>query len=532
MDVKHDIKIDVYFNGQFFDSKIMGVGQLHCAGPRGIKVRMHRFTGQKLSRFIEKPWVFVPPCQQPDGSLRASSPKNASILENLGEDAGANGRWTAIADGLLKEANKAGRDMHGERPITGEYLESLASLPAPPELKDVQKAGDTNFGVIDVVVIWGKGQKDAAGSKYLTEPTRLRLNGYTAESDVGEASEGVQVQNKNVQAAVPNPNSVSVSDALSRPIPQLDGIPTTVLTSTLDAAPTATPAPPPNPAPKTRAEALATAVMLDGSEYKAPKPVNPVVNEVYPTPRSRQRTVSTSTTRQDSASSTRRTTPKRYYETSISSETANPSKRQRMPYYHVITTKQTYAEEMKSIVEQAVEEAEMLTTRRTLTNMEAEAETVNSPPLISAPEEVSLVEIPQPSKIVTLKLSPPLKAGVSANDRFTTQRQHRTIPPISPSLAAETPTKAHTPREQGPSLISPSADDTPAESTPASSLRRSWPHKADMIPSFDADFVLPELSEECCVTFAERGVVRSVGAIRGGWFEEKGVLMGTRFLVG
>lgn len=533
VDVKHDIKIDVYFNGQFFASQVMGAGQLHYTGSRGIKVRMHRFTGQKLSRFIEKPWIFVPPGHQPDGCRRASFPAKASMSEilvnagahrrasapgntsnlgNLEAEAGNTWRWSTIANRLMEEADRVGRDKHGERPVTGEYLECLASLPAPSEVKDIQNAGGANFGVIDVVMIWGKGQKDAAGSKYLTEPTRLRLKSYSAESNEGLPCEEPQIHSKPVQTPATIPSAVSPltpfankannvsmiipapnidSAALSRPTPQPNSIPITTPTPNPHPVHTATATPQPILPPKTRSEALATALTVDNSGNEPPKPT--LLKELHPTPQTRQRTLSTSTPRQPSATSTRKPTPKRSRETSVSSETSNPSKRQRMPYYHVITAKQTRAEEMESIVEQAVEEAEMLTANATLTDRKAGMETLETSPLSMAPEEVSLIETttPMPSKVVTLKISPPklasspLGAGALTEDGFAT-----------PYKRGDGPSNASTTR------------------------------------SFDAHFVPPELSEDCCVTFAERGVVRSVGAVRGGWFEEGGVLMGTRFIVG
>lgn len=147
-----------------------------------------------------------------------------------------------------------------------------------------------------------------------------------------------------------------------------------------------------------------------------------------------------------------------------------------------MTAKQTYAEEMEAIVESAVEEAAMLSASASASLRGPEM--VDSSPLSAVPEVVATPSTA--SKIVRLKVSPPgsslVTAGVLGGDGVAASR------PVRP--------------------------------------------KAMMGRSFDAEFVPPALSEDCCVTFAERGVVRSVGAVRGGWFEEKGVLMGTRFIVG
>ena len=48
---------------------------------------------------------------------------------------------------------------------------------------------------------------------------------------------------------------------------------------------------------------------------------------------------------------------------------------------------------------------------------------------------------------------------------------------------------------------------------------------------FDADFKPGELDENCIIGFAKPGIVRNCHTRRGGWFKEKGVLMGTRFLL-
>lgn len=557
MDVKHDLKIDVYFNGQFFNSQIMGVGQLHYTGSRGIKVRMHRFTGQRLSRFIEKPWIFVPPGHQLDGSKRASPPVhrsmsgsvtdadanqqassslNASIPEcaanaevkqqasasvdplTLGDPRAGDGttwRWTTISNRLKEEVDRVGRDKHGERPVTGDYLDCLASLPAPPEMGNMQKDRGATFGIIDVVVIWGKGQKDAIGSKYLTEPTRLRLKSYSAECNGGTASEETQRQKtpiqkpatnlnglstlttsvrkvNNVSTTAPAPSDQSDAPAPSELPPQSINIPIRTQTSNPNMAHTATvtTTPQPLPPPKTRAEALATALPVDGSGDDPLKPT--ALQALHKDPLS----TSTSTTRHTSTASTRKSTPKRSRDTSVSSEMSNRSrKKQRIPYYHILTAKQTYAEEMESIVEQAVEEAEMLTARASLRDADADA---NAGTAMVNDEPLSAVAVdetpPTPSKIVTLKVSPqklatsPLGgAGVMTGDG-----------------------------------VGASDDKQGFSSSNAAVVNHS----------LDADFVPPALSEGCCVTFAERGVVRSVGAIRGGWFEEGGVVMGTRFIVG
>lgn len=56
--------------------------------------------------------------------------------------------------------------------------------------------------------------------------------------------------------------------------------------------------------------------------------------------------------------------------------------------------------------------------------------------------------------------------------------------------------------------------------------------RIDTVAMADAAFVPGVLSEDCRIGYAPQGAVRDVGAQRGGWFREEGVLMGARFVVG
>ena len=105
-----------------------------------------RFTGRRIGRLIEKPWVLVPSGQNPDGSLRAYRRGKVAYP-------GAEQRWSDVSDALMVEADEMGRDAWGERPVIGEYLESLAQLSMPREVEDMQKAGSLKFGILDAVVI-------------------------------------------------------------------------------------------------------------------------------------------------------------------------------------------------------------------------------------------------------------------------------------------------------------------------------------------------------------------------------------------
>jgi len=130
-----------------------------------------RISGQRIGHMLEKPWIFVTPGQEPDGSLREY--KRGKVAY-----AGASERWNAIGKASLAEADRVGRDGRGNRPVSGEYLESLSNLEMPPGIEDTQRAGSQRFGVVDVVVIWGKGGRDGPETPMLTRVTPVKLPGY------------------------------------------------------------------------------------------------------------------------------------------------------------------------------------------------------------------------------------------------------------------------------------------------------------------------------------------------------------------
>lgn len=256
-----------------------------------------------------------------------------------------------------------------------------------------------------------------------------------------------------------------------------------------------------------------------------------------------------------------------------------------MQYHTVLDTKQTIEEQIHSITAQAMEEA--IAVRASLaqasqlqSSMADEA--FDSSPLSSIPpeEEVDLVETPQVTrKIVSLKMSPAMlrestttpgariqPATTRANKRIVSEPPNYVDPfGNNPQMNGfPTPTTAFNFSLSGRSGVDstaapsrrPGVETTPAPiprpsqvtkrdsespEVPLSGSRtqpkpphgRTFPEKA-MVgnEAFDAHFVLPELSRDCAITFAEKGMVRSVPAARGGTFEERGVVMGVRFIVG
>lgn len=177
--IYHDVKIDVYFNGELSGSSLV-LGRCHTDAHL-FDEQIVRFSGRKISRYVEKPWVMVPSGQTPDGNLRVPKRSKGPYL-------GATQRWAELAQSLEAEAEKGGRNELGELSILGRYLSSLAKLAMPSEVEGMQKAGGPKFGVIDVVVTSGKGHKDNSSHTQLLHPTPMRVksgeNGVDTNSHV------------------------------------------------------------------------------------------------------------------------------------------------------------------------------------------------------------------------------------------------------------------------------------------------------------------------------------------------------------
>ena len=181
----NDVKIDVYFNGALCGSHY--VPWRYSGEAYAMTEHIVRFTGRRIGRLFEKPWVIVPSGQTPDGSLREHRRGKVAY-------AGARQRWNDISGSLFAEADRLGRNRKGDRPVLGEYLESLAQLSMPLEVESMQKAGSPKFGVLDVVVIWGKGTKNGPDTPYILEPTSFRNEGYTTVN-LDQTMNRVPVQN-------------------------------------------------------------------------------------------------------------------------------------------------------------------------------------------------------------------------------------------------------------------------------------------------------------------------------------------------
>lgn len=166
--ITQDVKIDVFFNGELCASTY--VPERYRGYANSQTELTQQFSGRRIARLAQRPWILI----SPEQDIVGFSKKNRGSTEG----ASAEQRWEALSSALEVEAEKWGHNSYGELPVIGEYLASLAKLEMPSEVEGLQRSGGPNFGVLDVVIISGKGQKDDSSTPYLSEPTRLRVKGY------------------------------------------------------------------------------------------------------------------------------------------------------------------------------------------------------------------------------------------------------------------------------------------------------------------------------------------------------------------
>ena len=539
----NDIKIDVYFNGQFVESQLITYRKFSSSGSEGMKGRVVRFKGQRLNRMIEKPWIFVPLGQSADDIANI----NDSPDQNQCPDANIRSRWTAISDALRAEVNEFD---NGKHTVTGDCLTSLASLNMPSQLQDAENANGASarFGIIDVLVIYGTGNKDGPGCKYVARPTRCRAGPFHVNVGGESNSSSGHPRNENTSASEFEANLPTA--VATGPCPAGRQQPNEVgLTSEpqLDRAVIGTPGPSASNqmipssetlasklavVTETPAEAPATRLTHNGSNDEPHKLTTNIINELFPPNRSRPATPKGSSdssmafqssnaprkrSSQSTSSGSWASAPKRARTTSLPSQSSNPVKKRasRMLYHHVVDTKQTLSEELQSIAEDAIEFAPERRTRK----MVADSELLSS--VSESPERVSLVEVPRASKVVTLKMSPEKLSSIKLGSNPGKQLQSECLGVRNASGTSATFDAS-----------APQAISTVGKTPHAPSRRNRTSQLTLQSQVFDADFEVPDLSKNCCITYAGPGVVRNVPAVRGGWFKEEGVVMATRFIVG
>ncbi|KAF2493910.1 hypothetical protein BU16DRAFT_528101 [Lophium mytilinum] len=176
-ETNRDIKIDVFFNGVFANSGFIP-GRDRYIYNRGTSAL---FSGERFHLLMERPWIIVPPGQEADGSLRGTIKKSKALSCITAEE-----RWNQIGAALLAEADILGYDKRGDRPPSGNFLESLANMKMPGAVDAMQKPAGPKFGVIDVIISVGQGNKHSHTAPYIKEPTRPKDDNFKPLSEVRE----------------------------------------------------------------------------------------------------------------------------------------------------------------------------------------------------------------------------------------------------------------------------------------------------------------------------------------------------------
>ena len=152
--ITEDIKMDVFLNGELCASTY--VSERHCTSDP--KEFIQRFSGRRIDRLIERPWILKLPSHAADvHSDRAYS---------------AEERWDEIGKMVELQATRLG----GKTTILGEYLSHLADMEMPAEMKTMRLYAGLKLAVVDVVTSTGRGRKnEKQDDPWLKAPTPMRL---------------------------------------------------------------------------------------------------------------------------------------------------------------------------------------------------------------------------------------------------------------------------------------------------------------------------------------------------------------------
>ncbi|KAL9104526.1 MAG: hypothetical protein Q9163_000557 [Psora crenata] len=534
--VYHDVKIDVFFNGSLNNSTI--VSSRYRNDVNDMTEHIVRFTGRRLGRLLEKPWIVNPPYQVRGPHAMAKSPFSSPME-----------RWERLSIAILREANNLGRNAHGARPALGEYLESLASL-SPP---DVIEAHD--FGVIDVVITYGRGAKLGPDTLYLTEPTPIKLLDFEQHAEpVMEQLEPSRPQTDAVSSQnYIKPATLPVGDPL---VMETTTRSSKVYRSISTSKPNITPKTPGN-LPRTInhvlphlgdsdspvTEGAFSALVGDNLELQAflkrPSKMTllhsgdtPMIDHPLPPERSTPRgSVSPSFPFSDEVS--RRQAASALMHLSMPCA-ANPSFFPPLVTCdYEATTTSSPAIPLPATIDPTLRPASIKKTSsmRPLGKNSISRSSSASSRLTSPPSELLDLDFNAggdwtvsqqhsgPSRWVTLKYFRPLSSHPSSGSTD--------ISPFKPPKAMATRGRPRTPNE------SPTPTQQHGSRTPRRRGTQLPEVSATATPDYlDKDFVPGDLSEGCRIGYAEPGVVRTIGSVRGGWFREVGVVMGVRFIIG
>lgn len=490
--IYHDIKIDVYFNGELCASTF--VSDRYHGDSYRMTEQIIRFSGRRVHRQLEKPWVLVPPGQSPDGRPRPDK-------QNIGLPGDAKGQWASVSKALMMEADKLGRGRNGELSVLGDYLSTLADLEMPAEVGGMQKAGGPKMGIIDVVVTAGKGHKDDANALRLMEPTPIRLEGLaTAEAKISpphptpdeifttpitnQQSLSLRAKAETLaQGFTSQPQNQRGSQSRLESDPMSSGNQTTLFS-------------------RERAQSFgvrqlndlnATGMHGGSSNTKissdTPVPVTPSFNNLMHPPRPKRKLQSPSMN-----------------PSSDSAPSNQPAERKpRFKWEIVLDNKLTLEEEMKGIATRAAK----------------------------TPNHDSGIDADNPAQERRLRLRPrdkkdnPLPPGLDVPQGPTSSSPY-TLPHHHHHQSSSTPKSTPKINTITPQPPEPASDSFTPDSS-ASRRHRPGPPTPLSLGGWQGT---PPLSNDAVVTYAAGDVLRQVKGERNGWFKEAGVVMGARFLVG
>lgn len=621
----NDIKIDVYLNGDLCASSYTSERAYQSK-----KYTQNTFSGARNGRLIEKPWVLVPP-------ILGIPKDSANPIERNQIEEDTRRRWTAISDALNIAAESHGRDFRNELSVSGQYLQSLAAIPMPATLPSILNTDHKRFSIIDVLVTSGKGNKDPVQGPYLMRPLSLKLHGYRVkqESSVAREQESPEKQQPVARDSSSRPKKflanqqIREQESLEKQQPIARDLSSQPKKSLADQQIALQPFSslhiPRNSAGESECGYCSngqddTKPLQDPSIYQAARkgilfqqsmpgssntPYTPDTQQspisrpptsapkrlprVRKAPQSSQRDQPHEPKSRPESNPRKRTlTPllveheeRKTSQGSIIPTTSKnaPPKRRRIQYHDVIDTRQTQAEEMEDIANQAADKDAIFTTERRITRSKlantsddleitekSVAQKAASKPyhsqskLPNSRSDFALASLskskkhhdarsiasPQPFASQTLPTSEPPAPSRRRRDGSSPPAaalRAESSSPEKPLMSRRNRSSTSAIRDAFPSIFSAGKGATPGPVTPeqcssytnkASRLVKpsSSKKKSSVNTNKPATWQIQPLSKDSIVTYPEGGAERQIRAERGGWFREQEVLVGVRFVVG
>ena len=187
---KTHLKIEVLFNGQLSTCSLVHTNDIRS----GAKSFHQVFAGSRVDFLAERPWVLLPPYTTADGGTRRLR-KTITPPE----------RWSQISTAILEEADERGTNRDGKASPSAEFLRALAKMRMPDAVTNMQKPGGRKFGIVDVLITAGTGNKLTTGTNYLKKPQRLRDPTYAVRAEAAVEDEIDTVELDRVQHTTYDP---------------------------------------------------------------------------------------------------------------------------------------------------------------------------------------------------------------------------------------------------------------------------------------------------------------------------------------